>query len=340
MKKIVSITIASVAAILSCLSCTSTDDQIQNISVDTSTNGNPSFAININKEIHLSDSVLVGNISKVYYYNQRVYILDKSSKSLLCYKNTGDLLFRICSVGRANEEYTGISNAYLQEKEDKLTIIASEKKILEYSAATGDLLGVSSIDAQTIMFTDGAELESGQMALGIVGPHHNMAICSSDTTIYQIPFYMARDFAFMEKAFTRDGEKTLFIHGMSNNIYSIEPDTAMVKYVVDFKGLEISDSEYENSTPAQIQEIYSSRTVATRMDNLVTSGNWISFSYWLMHPNIEQETCYVLYNKKTGKAININDHRLFPIRGSADNMFISVVDNPARENPTIVLWKP
>ena len=343
MKKLYTIAVLAItAAALLAAGCTATKQGTQYISVDTTQECTAAFEqrVKIKKTIHLTDSVLLGNISKVLYRNGNLYVWDKSAQSILCYNDEGALLFRICTVGRGPGEYSGISNFWLGGRKNTLTIIAPEKKLLEYSATTGKLLSSRPITAQTIMFTDGAELADGSAALGIVGPHHNLAVSSPDTTIYHIPFNMGRDFAFMEKAFAQDGEEMLFVHGMSNNIYSVSPDTTTVKYIADFKGLELPDSEYLQRTPQEIQKIHDTRTVATRIDNLTASTNHITFSYWLMHPNKELETRYVLYTKKTGEIISINGNGLFPVRDAIGDTFISILDkNDGECNPDIVMWE-
>lgn len=343
MKKLYTIAVLAItAAAFLAAGCTATKQGTQYISVNTTQECPTSFEqrVKIRKTIHLSDSVLLGNISKVLYRNGNFYVWDKSAQSILCYNDKGALLFRICTVGRGPGEYTGISNFWIGGRKNTLTIIAPEKKLLEYSATTGELLSSHPITAQTIMFTDGAELADGSAALGIVGPHHNLAVCSPDTTIYHIPFNMGRDFAFMEKAFAQDGEEMLFVHGMSNHIYSVAPDTTSVKYVVDFKGLELPDSEYLQRTPQEIQKIHASRTVATRIDNITASKSHITFSYWLMHPGKELETRYALYNKKTGETVNINGNKLFPVKDASGNMFVSLLDKEEDEsNPDIVMWE-
>ena len=77
-----------------------------------------------------------------------------------------------------------------------------------------------------------------------------------------------------------------------------------------------------------------------RIDNLVASRDYITFSYWLMHPNKDLETRYALYHKKTGKTLNINSNGLFPVKDASGNTFISIMDNDDEErNPDIVMWE-
>lgn len=94
-------------------------------------------------------------------------------------------------------------------------------------------------------------------------------------------------------------------------------------------GLEISNADYETLTPQKIQEIYSAREVATRVDNLVSTPSYLAFSYWKMYPNKEQQTQYALYNKKNGEVLGIKENILFPIKCAAGDHFISIIENPA-----------
>ncbi len=302
-----------------------------NISVDTQADASLEICkgAKIYNIFSLSDSLLVGEVSKAQHHNGKLCVWDKSSKGILCYDLEGNLLFNINSVGRGPEEYSGISNFYLSGRKNSVNIIAPEKKLLEYCAKSGELLSVSQIGAQTIMFTDGAEHPLGSNVLGIVGPKHNLALCGTDSITYHIPFNMARDFCFMEKAFANDGEQLLFVHGMDNNIYAVGADSVVVKYIVDFGGLEISNTDYETLTPQKIQEIYSAREVATRVDNLVSTPYCLAFSYWKMYPNKEQQTQYALYNKKNGEVLGIKENILFPIKCAAGDHFISIIENPA-----------
>jgi len=161
----------------------------------------------------------------------------------------------------------------------------------------------------------------------------------------------------------------LFIHGMDNNIYKIDSDTATVKYEVNFKGREIANSEYENKSQQQLDAIFKSRRVATKMDNLYACPNYISFSYWLMEPDGDIKTCYTLHNIKEGKTYNIAPQSnyltaeeiteettdltdLFPIRESINGCFVSAVPADAaiiahhtkkagvtfESNPALVFW--
>lgn len=338
---------AAVAVAFVIISCTSKIEEVQNISVDTSENfGNAIDGnVKIKAVVQLHDSLLVGDVSKVLYSGGKIYIWDKSAASILCCTTDGDLQFRISAKGRGPGEYTGISNFYLSGSGNTVNVIAQEKKLLEFSAVSGELVSESGIDVKSIMCTDGIELQDGKTVLGIIGPEHNVAVDGADTLKYHIPFNMTRDFAFMERAFSQDGPKALFVHGMDNCIYSVAYDTSTVRYIVDFKGMEISNDDYQTKTPAEIQKIYDERSVATRIDNLVNSRNWLSFSYWMMNPDKTQQTNYVLYNKRNGKAMNILGSPLFPIKDANDNLLVSVADNsdsryaPYNGNPVVVLWE-
>ncbi len=322
------------------------------ISVDTEAIHNTTLAqnIEINKVIHLSDSISIGKINKILLSGGNFIVWDKSDDKIICFNEEGKINYVVASKGRGPHEYTGISNIFLSNEEKCFNIVSLDKKRLRYSIASGTLQEISQIDQPTMMINDATLLPDSSLAISILGPHHNLVICSPGESRYMIPFNTIRDFAFMEKAFCHNGTDMLFIHGMDNNIYKIDSDTATVKYEVNFKGREIANSEYENKSQQQLDAIFKSRRVATKMDNLYACPNYISFSYWLMEPGGDIKTCYALHNIKEGKTYNIAPQSnyltaeeitegttegtaqgtadltdLFPIRESINGCFVSAV---------------
>lgn len=311
------------------MSCSANDIMQSNISVDITEEKSDFLFKNLKVEhiCVLSDSIQIGQISKVQYYDSKLYIWDKSTKSILCFSRDGEFLFKINSVGRGPSEYVGIDNFYISKESNTINIMDSGKKVLIYSADDGKYISTWEPGEKTIMFVDGISMQNSQVVLGILGPHYNISLHTNDSSFSKIPFNMNRDFSFMEKAFTYDEDCVLYVHGMDNNIYSINSDTTMIKYIVDYKGYEILNTVYEDNTPAEIQKIYESREVATRMDNLVNSHRFLSFSYWLMSPDKPVQTNYVLHTKHNGTTYNFSDNILFPIKDAYGDIFISVVDD-------------
>lgn len=277
------------------------------ISVDTEVTHNGILAqnIEIKEVINLSDSISVGKINKILLSGSNFIVWDKSDDKIICFNDEGKINYVVASKGRGPHEYTGISNIFLSNEEKCFNIISLDKKRLTYSIASGTLQEISQIDQPTMMINDATLLPDSSIAISILGPHHNIAICSRGESRHMIPFNTIRDFAFMEKAFCHNGTDMLFVHGMDNNIYKIDSDTATVKYEVNFKGREIANSEYENKSQKELDAIFKSRRVATKMDNLYADPNYISFSYWLMEPDGDIKTCYALHNIKEGKTYNI-----------------------------------
>ncbi len=349
------------------------------ISVDTEAIHNTTLAqnIEINKVIHLSDSISIGKINKILLSGGNFIVWDKSDDKIICFNEEGKINYVVASKGRGPHEYTGISNIFLSNEGRCFNIISLDKKRLRYSIASGTLQEISQIDQPTMMINDATLLPDSSLAISILGPHHNLVICSREESRYMIPFNTIRDFAFMEKAFCHNGTDMLFIHGMDNNIYKIDSDTATVKYEVNFKGREIANSEYENKSQQQLDAIFKSRRVATKMDNLYACPNYISFSYWLMEPGGDIKTCYALHNIKGGKTYNIAPQSnyltaeeitegttegtaqgtadltdLFPIRESINGCFVSAVPADGaiiahhtkkagvtfESNPALVIW--
>ncbi|MBR7157696.1 MAG: 6-bladed beta-propeller [Bacteroidales bacterium] len=342
--------------LLSLTSCSKEQHPIS-ISVDTEAIDNTLLEqkAEIKRVILLSDSISVGKINKILLAGGNFIVWDKSDDKIICYNGEGKINYVVAAKGRGPEEYTGISNIFLSNENNSFNIISLDKKRLRYSIATGSLQEISQIDEPTMMISDASLLPDSSLAISILGPHHNLAICKPGKSKHMIPFNTIRDFAFMEKAFCYDGTDMLFIHGMDNNIYRIDSDTATVKYEVNFNGREIANYEYDTKNQQQLDAIFKSRKVATKMDNLYADQNHISFSYWLMEPDGIICTRYALHKIKEGITYNITQDsaELFPIRENLDGAFVSAVAADAaiiarhtdkkagvtfESNPAIVIW--
>ncbi|WP_209332671.1 6-bladed beta-propeller, partial [Lunatimonas salinarum] len=59
---------------------------------------NLSDVVDVNKiiQLELNEQALIGKIDKLIQHGDRIYILDRHiAKSVLCFKNTGDFLFKV-----------------------------------------------------------------------------------------------------------------------------------------------------------------------------------------------------------------------------------------------------
>ncbi|RPI11949.1 MAG: 6-bladed beta-propeller, partial [Acidobacteriales bacterium] len=87
-----------------CNSCTrETNSEYKKI--NSQINNYQDFKVNVIKSILLEtkDESLVGSISKLYYVDQKIYILDFNNKSILCFSDSSKFLYRI-NFGRGPGE--------------------------------------------------------------------------------------------------------------------------------------------------------------------------------------------------------------------------------------------
>lgn len=77
--------------------------------------------------LETTDSSLIGlTIDKVEYYKGRFYVLNQlqSHKNVICFDSTGRFLFHIDRIGRAPDEYTFLSDFFIDLNKEQLVFVS------------------------------------------------------------------------------------------------------------------------------------------------------------------------------------------------------------------------
>lgn len=84
--------------------------------------------------LETSEKSIIGDITKVLFTKDKIFILDASIKGLLVFDYNGDYLFKIQHIGRGPGEYVSIGDVDIDEKEDTIFIVdSSTHKIIKYN---------------------------------------------------------------------------------------------------------------------------------------------------------------------------------------------------------------
>lgn len=82
---------------------------------------------------------VIGNPSKIVKHNNRLFLLDKSTKTILVYTMQGDYLFSINKHGQGPGEFMAINNFFIAD--NNLTLIDHQLlKLLSFSTDTGKFI--------------------------------------------------------------------------------------------------------------------------------------------------------------------------------------------------------
>ena len=63
--------------------------------------------------LETTDACLIGEVSKIVFRNDTIFVADKTTKSLFIFNDKGKYLSKICRTGRARQEYTDLSDVFI-----------------------------------------------------------------------------------------------------------------------------------------------------------------------------------------------------------------------------------
>lgn len=106
----------------------------------------------------------LGHISKAFYDNGRLYLLDISANAVLCFRSDGSFVARYSSVGRGPEEYRNLSDMDLLPGGKGVIVLADwhnlflldrDLNVIETTRAPINAVGVSSISEDVLGYHTG-----------------------------------------------------------------------------------------------------------------------------------------------------------------------------------------
>jgi len=316
------------------LSCSrNPDEQVQVIHVNVNSNQHAALTdrIDIREIISLDHTHPLGEVRKALAFEGRYYLLDKSSDEIFGFDQDGHFLFRLSDKGKGPDEYIFIQNFYLDPLDHQIRILSGDGKVLSYTfsgeqaASPVDSCGFGSP-------MDAVQLNDGAVAVYGLGPSYNLFVQKKDAASgnYYMPFIGVRDMTFSDKAFASGKNEVLFCHGTNDSIYEIGTESSPVKakYYIDFGANRIDPSMYLTN-PDAVEKVYTQRTVATKLDDLNETPDFLLFSYLVFDPKKQTDVKkhFIIYEKGAKKVLNMTDDEgLLPVSDVVQgNLFLSLV---------------
>lgn len=316
--------------VVSCIQQPENEMQVLKVNINANQGKDFEKEIEIKEVIPLDNVQPIGSVRKVLFHQDKYFILDNSSDQIFCFDGKGHLDFKISDKGKGPNEYISIQNFFINSFDKQLEILSGDGKVLEYTT-DGVLIGLRSDSCGFDMVMDGIQLSSESVAFYGLGPTNNLYVQANNSlnNRYFVPFVMERDMSFSDKAFSMREGSALFCHGMNDSIYEVSSaHPVRAKYYVDFEQNKINPELYIN-TPAAVEKIYKEKIVATKLDDLNESLDFLFFSYLVFDPanQMDVKKQFVAYEKKQQQLINFQEgNGLFPIYDIIhDQSFLSLV---------------
>ena len=109
--------------------------------------------------LETNDSCLIGGISKLEFYDGKIFVLDKMhSARLYVFDTQGEYKFAIGKRGSGPNEYMQINDFSIDKEKNLIYVLCDKKKLFTYSLS-GQSLGTITLD----FFADAMEYQKNQL---------------------------------------------------------------------------------------------------------------------------------------------------------------------------------
>lgn len=193
--------------------------------------------------LETNDSCLIGEISKLDFFNEKIFVLDKIySARLFVFSKDGRFLYDIGRRGAAPNEYIQINDFSIDRKKNIIYVLCDKKKVFSYTLS-GQYIGQIELN----FFADAMENKDDsfyfvcdQVKRG------NLIVTDMKGNVKYEDFaneQMGENLLMLIHPFLLRDSLLLYRRYLDNNIYKICPDKPRVTYKVDFgkNSIELND---------------------------------------------------------------------------------------------------
>jgi hypothetical protein len=250
--------------------------------------------------LETTDDVLIKELTRVKYFDNKIFILDKTIQSLFAFDMDGKLIWKIHNFGEGPREYSQLTDFGIDENNHQLFLFSRLDKIQIYDL-DGNFVDEDRIPLIGNSFTvdkDRMYLYTGGRSNWINNKdeQYNLLIYNKDGEIKgEIPLKKALDAVMIynsPNSFCKYENEIRFFMPFSNNIYSIQKDSVYIKYHFDFGDYNLPDNYFNNHTTDDLDE----SKYAYGLNSYCENREYCSFEITLNGGSMK-----VLYAKKEKK---------------------------------------
>lgn len=92
----------------------------------------------------LSSDVILGNIERVIYHNNNIYVFDSKDR-IICYNKDGSIKYKIDAKGKGPGEYPDIKDFSIDKLNNKINIFTKNINIMSYSLKDGSYISTQKL---------------------------------------------------------------------------------------------------------------------------------------------------------------------------------------------------
>lgn len=245
--------------------------------------------------LETNNSSLIGNINRISFYNNNIYILDKQSNSVLIFNINGSFLNKINNVGMGPGEYTQIGDFDIDRDNNRILVYAhSPMKLIYYD------LECNFIKEERIndIYRNILSVKNGVVLIDIDASKKRYAWMKSEDSeklksYVDIPDYILK---FHNKStmypMVCTSKEAYFYSPLDYNIYTCSEKGVFPKYRLDFGKNNIDINHLKSMKESEIKNFYQTlkeKNYAFFISNFRETEDYLVFKF---EPNN-----LVFYNK-------------------------------------------
>ncbi len=247
-----------------------------------------------------SDEILIKQLTKVQYFNERIYVLDKQMQSVFSFDMAGELVWKIQKQGEGPGEYSQLVDFDIDAQANKLLLFSRLEKIQVY-----DLEGNFIEEQRTPLFGTSFATFNNWMYIYTGGRSNvldekneqNNLLIRNAQQIWkgEIPFSNELGSVMiyeLSNAFCKYENEIRFFMPFSSNIYSVKEDSVYIKYHFDFGKYNFPGNYFDNHTTDDLSETQYAFGL---------NSYWENKKYCYFQITYKQESVEIMYSKKDGK---------------------------------------
>jgi hypothetical protein len=226
---------------------------------------------------------VIGGINRLKVFEDKIYIIDWQTNSLLVFDMSGKFIFKIKRVGNGQGEYVNLHDFAIDDVNNQIIIYSHRPYKIIYYGLNGEFIK----EKRAHNFFDFISYSDGKLLLLDLRGSNDKALISDDEDSNEKKFFLTKtediNFIGNRRFNTPFLSKDYTVHvtlPFTYTIYNYQDDSLRPKYYLNFKENQIPKELFSSGrSNDEIYSIIEEKKYAGKLGNFRDGGNHIFFTY-------------------------------------------------------------